>query len=96
MENNLKTFVLLAGLTALLMVIGQLLGGKSGVIIALVFALGINFFSYWFSDRIVLKMYRAEPLHTNEYPKIKAMVEELSVRAGIPVPGIYVIPHSIQ
>jgi heat shock protein HtpX len=90
MSNTIKTTLLLAGLSGLLLAIGDALGGAQGMLLALVFAGVTNFVSYWFSDRIVLAMYRAEavgpghPLHT--------VVARLASRAGLPMPRVYVIP----
>ncbi|MBN2407219.1 MAG: zinc metalloprotease HtpX [Elusimicrobia bacterium] len=95
MLNNIKTVMLLAVMTALLLAIGQLAGGRSGLVIALVFALLFNFFSYWYSDKLVLAMYRAVPMDVKKYPGIGSAVEELSANAGVPVPRIYVIPQDI-
>jgi heat shock protein HtpX len=90
--NSFKTAVLMAGLAGLLMLIGGLMGGKQGIVIALVLSLGINFFSFWFSDRIVLKMYRARPLSAGERPDLVKVVRELSQEAGLPMPELYIIP----
>ena len=90
--NHLKTGLLLAGLTVLLVLFGRLLGGPTGMMIAFAFALVMNVGSYWFSDRIVLAMYRAEPLTREQAPEFYRMVERLCERAGLPVPALYVIP----
>jgi heat shock protein HtpX len=92
LSNALKTAVLLAGLTALVMVIGQRLGGATGLMISGVFVLVMNFASYWFSDRIALALHHAQPVSRTQAPWLYDMVERLSVRAGIPVPKLYVIP----
>ncbi|KTD08613.1 zinc metalloprotease HtpX [Legionella jamestowniensis] len=89
--NNVKTFILLAALTALLLVIGNLLGGRAGLILALGFAVIMNFSAYWFSDTIVLKMYNAQPLDTNH--PVYRIVRELSQRAQIPMPKVYVVDN---
>ncbi|HAT6937459.1 TPA: M48 family metalloprotease [Legionella pneumophila] len=89
MINNLKTFILLTSLTALLVVIGGLLGGSTGMLIALVFAGVMNFSAYWYSDVLVLKMYNAEPLANNHF--VYHIVSELAYRAGTPVPKVYLI-----
>jgi heat shock protein HtpX len=94
MKNTLKTFILLAGLTALLLAIGQALGGRSGLMIALVFAGIMNFVGYWFSDKIALKMSGAQPVSETEAPDLYRMVRELCLRAGLPMPRLYVIPNS--
>ena len=92
MNNNLKTVFLLAALTALIVFMGNLLGGQTGMIIAFIFALGMNFFSYWFSDKIVLKMYGAQEADPSQYPELHQIVEELSREAGIPKPKVYIVP----
>ncbi|MFC1686756.1 zinc metalloprotease HtpX [Nanoarchaeota archaeon] len=92
MKNQIKTVVLLTLLAVLLMFIGRLLGGTSGLIIGLVFALGINFVSYWWSDKIVLKIYKAKEANLSEHQDLHQIVESLSVRAKIPKPKVYVIP----
>ena len=89
--NTLKTFTLMAALTALALGIGFLLGGRSGVVIAFVFALAMNFGSYWFSDKIVLSMYRARPIEPAQAPDLYRMVERLAGNAGLPMPRLYVI-----
>jgi heat shock protein HtpX len=91
MSNLLKTAVLLAALTALLVLIGDFLGGAQGMVVAFVFALAINFASYWFSDRIVLAMYRAQPVDEAAAPDLYRIVRSLTSRAGLPMPRIYVI-----
>lgn len=92
MWNNLKTTVLLAALTGLLLGIGQLVGGRNGVEIALVFAAVMNLGSYFFSDKIALATSRAQPISREEGPRIYQIVERLAVKANIPVPKIYMIP----
>jgi heat shock protein HtpX len=91
--NRMKTLILLAVLTALFLWVGQLLGGQQGMMIALIFALGMNFVSYWFSDKIVLKMYGARPVTEAEAPELFSIVRDLSQRAQIPMPKVYVIPE---
>lgn len=89
--NTLKTFVLMAALTALALGVGFALGGRGGMAIALVFALVMNFGSYWFSDRIVLGMYGARPVGPNEAPELYAMLERLSRNADLPTPRLYLM-----
>ena len=91
MGNQFRTAILLAALTAVIVIIGQLLGGRQGMIIALIFAAGMNFFSYWYSDRIVLKMYNARPINRRQAPDVYASVEKLASRAGLPMPRVYLI-----
>jgi heat shock protein HtpX len=92
MENNVKTVLLLAALTAFLIFIGRIIGGRQGMYIAFILALGMNFFSYWFSDKIVLATYHAQEVGPAEAPQMHQIVEELAREAGIPKPRIYVIP----
>lgn len=91
--NNFKTLILLGALTGLFIFIGGLLGGRQGMIIALILAAVFNIASYWFSDSIVKRMYRLQPLGEREASDIHRMVEELSRRAGIPKPKVYLIPN---
>ena len=91
MTSMIKTGVLMAALTAVFMVAGQLLGGNSGMMIALVMALGMNFFSYWFSDSMALKMSGAQEVSQGEAPELHRMVESLASRAGLPKPRVYLI-----
>lgn len=91
--NGTKTLLLLAALTALLLGVGQMLGGRGGMVIALVFAFAMNFVSYWFSDKIVLRMYHAQEVTESEAPELFRIVADLSQRAQIPMPRVYVIPE---
>jgi heat shock protein HtpX len=91
MTNLLKTGVLLAVLTSLLLVIGGALGGRGGLMVALAFALVMNFVSYWFSDRIVLSMSGAHPVDEAQAPGLYRIVRTLALRAGIPLPRIYLM-----
>jgi heat shock protein HtpX len=91
--NNLKTFLLMGGLVALFMAIGQLLGGSQGLIMALVLGSAMNFIMYFFSDKLVLKMYRAQVVTEKEAPELYAMVDRLRQRAGLPMPVLAVAPH---
>ena len=91
MFNLLKTAVLMAAITALFMAIGRVLGGQTGMMIALVVALGMNFFSYWFSDRMVLRMYNAQEVDERSAPQFYRMVAELAQRADLPMPKVYLI-----
>ena len=94
MKNTLKTFILLAGLTALLMAIGSAIGGRNGLMIALVFAGLMNFVGYWFSDKIALSMSGAQQVSEGEAPDFHRMVRELCRRADLPMPRLYVIPSA--
>ena len=91
MFNLLKTAVLMAAITALFMAVGAFIGGQQGMVVALVIALGLNFFSYWFSDKLVLKMYNAKEVDETSAPQFHAMVRELATKAGLPMPRVYVI-----
>src|SRR5215207_5112649 len=91
--NNMKTFVLLAGLLGLFVLAGQLIGGSSGLIVALVIGSIFNFVMYFFSDRLVLKMYGARVVSAQEAPELYAMVDRLRQRAGLPMPTVAVAPH---
>jgi len=93
MSNQIRTTFLLAAMTVFIVLVGNLLGGRQGMIIALIFAAGMNFFSYWFSDKIVLKMYRATAVTPQQAPQLYEMVEELTRQAGIPMPKLYIIPN---
>jgi len=93
MGNQIRTTILLAVMTAFILRIGQLLGGRQGMIIALVVAAGMNFFSYWYSDKMVLKMYRAREVTPQQAPEIYEMVRTLTRNADLPMPKIYVIPQ---
>ena len=91
MFNLMKTAILMAAITALFMLIGRWIGGQTGMMLALVVALGMNVFSYWFSDTIVLKMYKAREVDDSSAPQFVAMVRELAQKAGIPMPKVYLI-----
>ena len=91
MFNLLKTAVLMAAITALFMTIGRLIGGHQGMVLALVLALGMNFFSYWFSDKLVLRMYNAQEVDAQSAPQFYRMIQELAQRAEIPMPRVYLI-----
>ncbi|QHE90527.1 zinc metalloprotease HtpX [Pandoraea fibrosis] len=91
MFNWMKTTLLMAAITALFMVVGGMIGGKQGMMLALAFALAMNFFSYWFSDKMVLRMYNAQQVDETSAPQFYNMVRELSQRAGLPMPKVYLI-----
>jgi heat shock protein HtpX len=92
MSNMLKTTLFLALLTGLFMAVGGLLGGRGGMMTAFVLALVMNLVSYWFSDKIVLRMYGAQPLGESEAPVVHRIVRSLATRAGIPMPKLYLLP----
>lgn len=93
MTNQIKTLFLLALLTGLILFLGAAAGGLSGLVFALLVALVMNVVSYWFSDSIVLRMYRARELSRSEQPDLFNMVEELAREADIPTPRLYLIPQ---
>ncbi len=93
MTSNIKTVLLLGLLTGLLMLIGGMFGGRAGLFIAFVVAIVMNIGSYWYSDKIVLSMYKARDLSRGDAPAIHAMVEELAANAGIPKPRIVLVPQ---
>ena len=90
MANGIKTALLLGLLSAVLLALGEVLGGSNGLVIAFMFAAIMNFGSYWFSDKIVLRMYRAQQVGPEH--KLYAIVERLTIRAGLPMPKVYIIP----
>src|SRR5438874_12944776 len=92
MGNTFKTAFLLTALPLLLVFVGRIFGGQNGMLIALIFAAVLNFVCYFFSDRIALAMYRAEPVTGEVLPRVYQVVERLSQKIGIPTPRIYVIP----
>jgi heat shock protein HtpX len=91
MFNWVKTAMLMAAITALFMAIGGMIGGARGMGVALVIALAMNFFSYWFSDKMVLRMYNAQEVDETSAPQFYRMVRELATRAGLPMPRVYLI-----
>lgn len=90
--NQVKTFILLAALSALLVVVGGYLGGQNGAIIALVIAVVMNIGSYWFSDKIVLRMHHAQEVTPEQAPDLYDLVGKLAQNAGVPMPKVYIIP----
>jgi len=90
--NQVKTAMLLALLTALMLGAGQIIGGRGGLVIAIVLALVMNVGSYWFSHKIVLAMYKAKKADESDYRELHQMVSEVSQQAGIPKPAVYIIP----
>lgn len=89
--NGLKTMVLMVTLSLMLVAIGGILGGKSGMTFALIMAFGINFITYWFSDKIVLKMYKARQVSEAESPELYGMVRRLAQKAELPMPRVYIM-----
>jgi heat shock protein HtpX len=92
MNNTVKTALLLGLLSGVLMFIGQALGGSNGLVLGFLFAVVMNFGSYWFSDKIVLRMYRAQPVGPGH--RLYEIVAALSQRAGLPMPKVYIIPEA--
>ena len=90
--NTAKTAALMTGLTVLLVLVGGALGGQGGLIFAFVFAVAMNGFSYWFSDKLVLKMYKAQEVSEREAPEFYGVVRDLAARADLPMPKVYIIP----
>jgi heat shock protein HtpX len=93
--NHVKTLMLLAALTALFMALGYTLGGSGGALMALVFAAGMNLFTFWNADKIVLRMHKAREVDARTAPELVGIVRELAARAGLPMPKVYVVdsPH---
>ena len=91
MNNNIKTFLFLAGIIALFGVIGGLIGGKTGMLVALLFGGVMNFFAYWYSADMVLKIYQAQAVSPHNAPDLYYMIEELAQRANLAMPKVYVI-----
>ena len=91
--NNVKVFVLMAGLTGLVMAIGQMLGGGTGAIMGLLMAAGMNLFMYWGSSKMVLRSYNAQVVTAQQAPELYEMVDRLRQRAGLPMPTVAIAPH---
>src|SRR3984885_6866381 len=90
--NTLKTAFLLTVLTLFLILIGAWVGGRNGMVLAFFVAAGMNFFSYFYSDKLALSMYRAQPVTREQLPRVYQIVERILPRMGLPMPRIYVIP----
>ena len=91
--NQFKTFILMLVLTGLFILVGSAIGGRSGAVYAFIFAALMNFFAYWFSDKIVLRMYRAQPVSQSEAPELYQIVGELVNKASLPMPKVYIIEN---
>jgi heat shock protein HtpX len=91
--NNVKTMVLMAGLMGLFLIAGQLLGGSQGLVLALILGSAFNFIMYFFSDKMVLRMYRAQVVTEEQAPELYRMVDRLRQRAGLPMPVVAIAPH---
>ncbi|MEX1122192.1 MAG: zinc metalloprotease HtpX, partial [Balneolales bacterium] len=94
LKNSIKTVFLLTLVGVLFIMVGGLLAGETGMIIAFIFALGMNFFSYWYSDKLILKMYKAKEVNRDNAPGFYNMIEDLAQRAEVPMPKVYIIPQS--
>ena len=94
MSNWFKTTILFAAITALFMMIGALIGGRDGMMMALLLGGGMNFFAYWFSDKMVLNMYNAQPVDETSSPYLYNMVRDLAARAQLPMPRVYLIDEA--
>ncbi len=90
--NRLKTTLLLSLLTVMMVMMGSAIGGKTGMVFAFFMAAAMNFFSYWYSDKIVLRMYGAQEIGEQDHPAFYGMVKRLAVRAALPMPKVYIIP----
>jgi heat shock protein HtpX len=93
MDSRIRTTLLLTALTVLIMLLGRTIGGQQGLVMAFILALVMNIGSYWFSDKIVLAMYRARPIEEQENPQLWQIVRELSAAANLPMPRVYMIPQ---
>ncbi len=94
MFNWFKTGILMAGITALFVVVGGMMGGEQGMLMALLLAFGMNFFSYWFSDSMVLRMMNAREVDEVTAPHFYRMIQELSQKAQLPMPRVYLIDEA--
>ena len=92
MGNRFKTVILLGALTGFFILVGGMAGGRQGIIIAFILAVFMNFFSYWFSDKIVLAIYRAQEVTEAQAPELYRIVANLTQKAGMPMPKVYTIP----
>lgn len=90
--NSFKVTILMVAMLALFAAVGYLIGGQGGMLIALVIAMGLNFFSYWFSDKLVLKMYKAREINEADHPRLFTAVRRVSQKAMIPMPRVYIVP----
>ena len=93
--NTIKTAMLMALLGAIMVAVGGAFGGHNGAMIMLIVALGVNFFSYWYSDTMVLKMYRAQPITRNQAPELYGLVEKLAEKAELPMPKVCIINSDV-
>jgi len=91
--NQIKTFILMLVLTAIFLLVGNAIGGKSGMVYAFIFAAAMNFFAYWFSDKLVLRMYGAKQVSQSDAPELYQIVGELTNKASLPMPKVYVMEN---
>ena len=92
MSNRIKTVLLLGLMTGLIMAVGGMAGGRNGIVYAFIFAAVINFFAYWFSDKIVLAMYGAKEITPEQAPRLFSIIRQLTQGAGLPMPRVCVVP----
>jgi heat shock protein HtpX len=92
-RNSIRTVFLMTLAAMLFMLVGQVLGGSTGLVIAFIAAMGMNLFSYWKSDKMVLRMYNAEQVDRNSHPQLFNMIQELAQKAELPMPTVYIIPQ---
>mgnify|MGYP000359576701 FL=1 len=92
-KNSLRTVFLMTLAAVLFMLVGQVLGGSTGLVIAFIVAMGMNFFSYWKSDKMVLRMYKVKEADRQSHPQLYNMIEELARKADLPMPALYIIPQ---
>lgn len=90
--NSVKVTILMVAMLALFAAVGYLIGGQGGMVIALVLAMGLNFFSYWFSDKLVLKMYKAREIKEADHPRLYTAVRRVSQKGMVPMPRVYIVP----
>jgi heat shock protein HtpX len=90
--NTVKVFILMLALMVLFTWVGYLVGGQNGMVLAFLLACGMNFFSYWYSDKIVLTMYRARPVTESEHSRLFSVVKRVATKAMIPMPKVYIVP----
>jgi len=90
--NNFKVWLMMAGLSVILVLIGNAVGGSNGAMLFFLISLGMNFFSYYYSDKVAIKMTRSQPVSEEEVPELYAIVRRLTQRAGLPMPRIYITP----
>lgn len=91
--NSVKTVILMTAMMVLFILVGNIIGGESGMMVAFFISLAMNFGSYWFSDKIVLAMYRAQQVSREEYPQLYDSVEKLAMKAGLPMPKVYIMDN---